>query len=358
YNCMPGWAAVAPLQRLMREHANRHPDRSDQQVIAAVAFAQQLKDGGAAYFSANPALGPRMEKLPTHNRNYLAHEYLNGHWHPLFHLDVVQELEPARLNYIASATLAENLDVISVPQPLHAMVAGTRDRGWQETIRDFASNKQFRRDIFARGAVAISWPEAKSIWLDTRFALTTLRADVPMKVAAPMGEATLQDEVYTPLLDGLANGPQTVRQLLQIKAVQDLGWQKLLQALVVLAGSGHAQPCLPQKGEPERQKRTRAFNAAVMRRAEWSADLGFLASPVTGAGHAVDRFSQLFLAARGQKGVDAAAHVWSLLEAQGQRLIKDGKTLESADENVTELRARHAEFTGKRLPILQQLGIA
>ncbi len=25
YNCMPGWAAVAPLQRLMREHANRGP---------------------------------------------------------------------------------------------------------------------------------------------------------------------------------------------------------------------------------------------------------------------------------------------------------------------------------------------
>ncbi len=40
YNCMPGWAQVAPLQRLLREHAMRNPDRSDLQVDAAVAFAE------------------------------------------------------------------------------------------------------------------------------------------------------------------------------------------------------------------------------------------------------------------------------------------------------------------------------
>ena len=35
----------------------------------------------------------------------LAHEYLNGHWHPMFHLDVAREMEAARLTYVASATL-------------------------------------------------------------------------------------------------------------------------------------------------------------------------------------------------------------------------------------------------------------
>jgi SAM-dependent methyltransferase len=359
YNCMPGWAAVAPLQRLMREHANRLPDRSDIQVNNALAFAQKLKDGGAGYFAQNPGLAPRMEKMPTHNRNYLAHEYLNGHWHPLFHLDVAKELEPARLSFIGSATLAENLDAISVPQSLHGLLAETRDRGWQETIRDFASNKQFRRDIFARGALALNPGEAREHWLEMRFVLGTLRADVPLTVAGSLGSANLQPEVYAPLLDAMAKGPQTVRQILaDNKPVADLGWQRLMQALVVLVGAGHAYPCLPGKGEGERQKRTRAFNAAVLKRAEHSADLAFLASPVTGAGHPLDRISQLFLSHEGQKGVDPAERVWATLSAQGQRLVKDGATLDSVEDNLSELRTRHAEFATKRLPILKTLAIA
>ena len=51
-------------------------------------------------------------------------------------------------------------------------------------------------------------------------------------------------------------------------------------------------------------------------------------------------------------------YVWNILNSQNQRLIKDGKPIESADENIAELRTRLAIFEEKRLPVLQQLGIA
>ena len=59
-------------------------------------------------------------------------------------------------------------------------------------------------------------------------------------------------------------------------------WARLQQAFVVLAGAGHLQPCLPAKDDGKRAKSTKAFNQAVMQWAQDSADLQFLASPVTG----------------------------------------------------------------------------
>jgi hypothetical protein len=88
-----------------------------------------------------------------------------------------------------------------------------------------------------------------------------------------------------------------------------------------------------------------------------SGDLTDLASPVTGGGVSVDRISQLFILANRQKQPDAVQYAWSILEGQGERFIKDGKKLETRDDNVSELRDRFASFS-KRVEVLSQLGIA
>ncbi|MBK7416385.1 MAG: methyltransferase regulatory domain-containing protein [Dechloromonas sp.] len=49
-----------------------------------------------------------MESAPTQAPNYLAQEYLNEAWYPLYVTDVMRELAPAKLEYVASATLGDN----------------------------------------------------------------------------------------------------------------------------------------------------------------------------------------------------------------------------------------------------------
>ena len=98
-----------------------------------------------------------------------------------------------------------------------------------------------------------------------------------------------------------------------------------------------------------------------MTKARSSNELNYLASPVTGGGVTVPRFQQLFLLARQQghkQPQDWARYLWSVLAMQNQRLLKDGKTLESAEENLAELTRQAAEFADKRLPILKALQIA
>jgi ABC-type Fe3+ transport system substrate-binding protein len=59
-----------------------------------------------------------------------------------------------------------------------------------------------------------------------------------------------------------------------------------------------------------------------------------------------------------QQPADWARFVWAILSAQGQRLVKEGKALESAEDNLAELTAQAQTFADKQLLILKALQIA
>jgi SAM-dependent methyltransferase len=359
YNSYPGWTSVLPIRRLFTDTAAAYPgmpifDRLDE----SLRLFDRLAEVGARYIRETPGLVERIKQLQTQQRNYVAHEYLNGEW-TIFHFaDVASDLSAAKLSYVASAHLLDHIDAINLTAEQSALLAEIKDPIRREGLRDLIVNQQFRRDIFARGAVPLTPHEARKAWLDLRFGLSTVRGDVPLKVQGRRGEANLHAEVYEPLLDAFARGPRTVRQLVEDPKVAALGWVRVQQALLILVGAGHLQPCLEVKGDVKRKERARAFNAAVIQRAQSSADLQFLASPVTGGGQRVDRISQLFLLCRERKQSDPVQFAWNLLSGQGERLIKNGQTLQTAEENLAEIRMFYDLFINKQLPILEQLGIA
>jgi SAM-dependent methyltransferase len=360
YNCMPGWAAVAPLQRLMRAHADRHPDRSDLQAEAALKFAERLKEGGAVYYSANPGVAPRMEKLPGMNRNYLAHEYLNGHWHPLYHLDVVHEMEPARVSYACSATIAENIDAISVPEPLRSLVAETRDRGWQETIRDYASNKQFRRDLFVRGPQSVAGVELGRLIGAYRFALVVPRQGIDFKFPGPLGEVSGQVDIYAPIVDALAEGARTFVEIARLPALAGRPTASALQALSLLVHAGQVVPVPPERQISDPAS-GRAFNRRVVHRLRHGEVLNFLAAPAIGTGISasfVDLVAALAVLEDDQASPEKAVEIgWSIMSETGQRLVKSGTTLQTRDETLPELEAQIRAVFNDKLPIWKTLGV-
>jgi hypothetical protein len=92
----------------------------------------------------------------------------------------------------------------------------------------------------------------------------------------------------------------------------------------------------------------------------FSAEITLLASPVTGGGIAVNRFQQLFLLAirNGKREPqDWAIEIWSVLSAQNQRLLKEGKALNSDDYKIQDLVSQAKDFAKKRLTTLQALQI-
>jgi hypothetical protein len=52
-----------------------------------------------------------------------------------------------------------------------------------------------------------------------------------------------------------------------------------------------------------------------------------------------------------------ARHVWEVLQMQGSKLIKDGATLDSEEQNLQELTAQASDFLTERAPVLRALGV-
>ncbi len=127
---------------------------------------------------------------------------------------------------------------------------------------------------------------------------------------------------------------------------------------MVLAGAGHLSSAHADQQIDRAKKQCDKINDHIIRKARSIGEISYLASPVTGGGFAIGRFPQLFLLALAQgkkQPADLANFVWTILSAQGQRIQKEGKVIESPEDNLVELTAQAKTFVDKQLPILKAL---
>ncbi len=356
YNCMPGWAQMAPFQRLVREHANLNPDRSDRQMEAALAFMESLKTAEARYFAQNPVVGTRMKGLADKDRHYLAHEYLNSHWHPLYHTDVARELSEAKLSYLASASLLENFEVLSLPPKVRDIQADIKDPGLRELIKDYAVNQQFRRDVFVKGRRNLSSVAARATLQELSFLPLKTREQMSFKFQTVLGEANGQEEIYGPVRDGLAEGTRRLGDL--AARVGDLG--RASQALAALTSSNQAHPMAAEADGRARESALR-LNRAVARRALKGEPYRYLAAPAIGNGLGTSDVELTAFDALSRQEITAteelAQAMWARFRGVGRSLVKDGKPLQGEAENLAELRSRAAEILERKVPVWRQLGV-
>lgn len=366
YNCTPGWSAAMPLRHLMTLHVEKASGEAmgmAPRIDAALNFTQQVIDANAAYFRANPLVVERLKTLKGHNRNYLAHEFFNSEWHPMPFSAVADFLDAAKLNFAAPSNLMAHIDLLNLSDAQQKLLASIASPVLRESVRDYCENQQFRRDIFVKGARALPEARQAALFRTLRFVLLTHPSDVVLKVTGNTGEAQLQADIYRPVVAALAArdyAPKSIDDLLADPTLVGLNATQIMQALVVLTGLSQAHPAQDDGAAAAAKRRTDLLNAHIIERAPYSVDIGYLASPVTGGGIGVNRLNQLFLRtiSRGMMTPkDLADDAWPILERQGQRLIRDGKPLEAAADNVQELMRVASEFLAKRLPVLRSLKV-
>jgi hypothetical protein len=196
-----------------------------------------------------------------------------------------------------------------------------------------------------------------------RLMMTRHRSEASSKVTGAIGEASLREDIYKPILDLMAdNKPRTIGEIERALPSGLLTFPTLQEAVILLTGSGDFAPVQDDAAIADAQSKTRSLNANILERAPASsAHTEYLASPVTGGGISVNRIVQLFLLARAQGKTTSkewAQFTWQILQGQGQRLIKDGTPLQAPEENLAELERQAAEFERLRLPVLAALMVA
>jgi len=365
YNTLPGWAVAMPLRHMMTLHAETAGNEAQGvvgRIDASIAFGAKLAEVGARYFAANSTAKGRLDAIAGQNRNYVAHEYFNRDWTPMYFSDAHQWLSEAKLGYACAGAILDQMDGFNLTQPQQEVLGDIPYSVLRETVRDYLLNQQFRRDVYTRGARRLSALERMERLYDLRVILNAPRADISYEVDAGLGKVGLRQDIYEPIVEALAagaGGPQRIGDLALTPELAALPAGTLIEGLAVLIGSGRAHVAQSEAAIAAAAPRCRRLNAHLIDRSRVSGDVQWLASPVIGAGVAVGRFEQMFLAARARNlktPSEWAADAWSILAKQNQSIIKDGAVLQGAEANVEELNHQAAAFMETRLPLLQRLG--
>jgi SAM-dependent methyltransferase len=363
YNTLPGWASFMPVRHLMTEHASKMTASATGivgKVEGALAFIEKLVSTNSLFIRANPAIADRIKKIKPQSRHYLAHEYFNKDWKPFHFSEIATLLSEAKLDYACSAHYLDNIPSINLNTEQQQLLTTIQDKVFQETFKDYLVNQNFRRDYWVKGLRKKPLLEQLEQARLQKFILTTCRQDISLEVTGALGKSNMSPDIYNPILNFMAD--HKVRTIAQIEAhvsAEGIRLPQVLQAVSVLVGVGYAHPAMDD-ASAKCKKQIANMNSHLINKSRGSEDIAYLSSPVTGGGIPVSRFEQLFLLAisAGKKHPDDWGNfVWEILNAQSQKILKDGQPLKTSEENIAELSSRAQSFSKKQLPILKSLQI-
>ena len=364
YNTLPGLATMVPMQHLLKRHHEVMGSPGGGLVSgidASMAFAEKLFAANPWFTRVNPHVPERFQIINKQDRNYLVHEYFNGNWKCLHFAEMADLLSRTKLNYACSANYLDAVDALNLSAEQQVLVNEISDPLFRETVRDFCVNQQFRRDYWVNGARRLTPLEQAEKLRAERVVLLAAREDVSFVASGALGEVGLQEQVYGPILDALADHrPKTLGEIEVELQDRQINLVQLVEAVMVLGGKGVLTAAQDDAAISRARPQTDKLNAYLCKKAMGSSDIIHLASPVTGGAVAVGRVQQLFLLADagGKESSRWAEFAWQLLAGQGLKLTKDNVTLETDEENLAELNSLALLFVEKRLPILKALGVA
>lgn len=369
YNTMPGWAAFAPMRELLLQHYQRLGSAGlgvNARIDGALAFAKALMKTQPKVASALPSMVSRLEKVETQARSYLAHEYFNADWAPMYFSDMANWLADSKLSFACSAHLTDHVDNLNLTEEQSHLLRGIPDACMKESVRDLMVNQQFRRDLWVKGPLRMRASERLRALRSQRLLLVVPRDSVKLKVGGARGEAEMSSPVYSRVLDELAEAPLRARSVAELEAALartvPVSMGVLVEVVSLLVATGQVQLAQDADPSPAVRGAARRLNMALTDMARDGAEIRHMCSPVLGGNLELGRFDQMFLAeaGRGDTTPEAlAVAVWTLLEAAGERLVgSDGKPLPNPADNVAELTRRAQVFLSQRWPILVAAGLA
>lgn len=195
-----------PLRKLLVELAAGEAGDTAARAGRALRSLQHIGSGRLKFLDASPACAAAVAAYSRAPIPYVAHEFLNAAWEPLYGVDVAEQLRGAGVEYVGSATLTDNYPALLIDETtLHRIMQLPHERQRRLAL-DFATNQQFRRDVFwqptRRGdAGGVDCSLVGSIDDPHR---------LPAQIRVPRGVAHFQPAFMLRLRSLLLRGPLTI----------------------------------------------------------------------------------------------------------------------------------------------------
>ena len=364
YNSQNAWANMIPLRDLMTYYASvMEPSGSGRigGINGALEFAEKLSNVNPQFFKANGILKGRLTRLKKQNREYLAHEYFNKDWEAVNFAKLNDFFSAAKLSFVAPANHLEAINKINLTDEQQDLLNDVSDPILYQVVKDFCVNQQFRAEYWVKGPRKLSEIAQKNALANIRVMLIQNKEDITLKTKGALGEVTLKESVYLPILEYLSDlKPRTIGEIEQEMVSEGIDFAKVTQSIMVLIGKKSIAVVQEEKEISKAKEKTDRINKYLIEHAYGSKEIAYLVSPATAGGIPLNRIQKMFLAAikAGKKTPkDWAEFAWKIISSQNQRIVNDGKEISTAEESINHLTKESRDFSKKQIPILKALNI-
>jgi SAM-dependent methyltransferase len=355
YNTLPGWLPMLPFQHCVSSLQGTLGD-GQPALDGARDLFQGLRQANGQLFGSQRDLALRLDGFAKLDPTYLLHEYNNSHWQPLYANQVIEPLRELGLDYLGSATLAENFEGL-LPVPAQQQIQRQSDPALRELVRDLVTNQSFRRDVYVKGLDPL-WP------LEASAALKQVRLCSLLDPAAPVDESSFRFPLawgeiqgnrdwIGALLAGLGDGSRSLAEL-EPAIASGTSQLSLQQNLGLLLGS-KALALVPGERDPAPSQR---FNVHIAASVAAGANYNAVACPVSGNLYKLTGVEFLALNALNQCCSEAglATAIDAGLRALDQTLLRDGQPVVESQRQA-DLERVAVDFRRRCLPLLRRLGV-
>jgi len=362
YNALPGWAALEPLRRLLADRAVAVKGDVLERARLALGLAKGLGDAAADYFTENPSAKELLTTVAQVGLPYIAHEFLQTHWTPMYFADVAYEMAAKELYFIGQLPLYLNFRDLAIAPSLLPIFQSVTDRVAFESLLGYALNQSFRRDVYFKGKVTHS-STATHAYLDSTVFGALSAAPMARSVALPHYTLQFVGKVFDVLLPFLGQGATTISALLQHSELSGFSQQTLRDAIMRLLICGQLSPLLrPTRAIQEVGtglcRVPLAYNRMLLQRRLTTGTPIALASCAAGTGIAFSMLQGVALRLLTEVApADRPLWIGKLLETQPFRIKMGDSTIDDDKTPAGALLEEVERFRVQHLPKLLELGI-
>jgi len=323
---------------------------------------EQLEKNQMPLIVGNRVVMERLGYMRSSPLEYVVHEYMHEHHHAHYFSQVADSLAEAKLDYVGSSRPLNLIDSVNLSPAAQQQLAAIPSPTFRQVLRDFYTNCSFRWDVFSRGALKLSAEERRTRLDAVRLHLAIQPKDVPMKITGALGEITLHESVYLPLLERLSGAGQdgvTLGELRSVGQMKSMPADAAIEAACMLIAQGVAFPVVDTRSNPDPTV-SRRLALHMLAKCEESGKPRCIPSPVARNGLSVDRIQASFILGylegiREKKKL--AQRAWQALHRAGQRVMKDGKPLATEQENLADLEPKASKFLVDGRAVLERMGL-
>ncbi|MGO1119841.1 class I SAM-dependent methyltransferase [Rhodovibrionaceae bacterium A322] len=260
YNSMPGWTAMAPIQWLLETLSHTYEGDSSERAGKALEFVNEMRESEFGFFKYyNDIVSDRLDKLKNHKPSYIAHEYLNGSWHPLFFKQVMAEMASGKMDFVGQAAATAAFPGLNYPPKSLELADKVEDPILRETILDFMSNNQFRRDIFSKAASRLPIQTSMERLMEYRYMGTSKFNDDSYEKQSKMFKTLISIEYFNEIGKWLDDKVLTWEAMTSFSRYKHQKPRDVIRVLAMLVQTNFIHP-LSDVDEEAARKSTRKLN--------------------------------------------------------------------------------------------------